>query len=52
MRIEKYLFRDRIEVYLYGDKFKDYIAKLEIYHWRLMKEYGIELSDVLREAFK
>jgi len=51
MRIEKYLFSDRIEVYLYGDKSKDYMAKLEIYHWRVMKEYGIEINDLLREAF-
>ncbi|MCX7795671.1 MAG: hypothetical protein N2380_04015 [bacterium] len=51
MRIDKYIHKDRIEFYLYGEKTSDYIAKLEIYHWRVTKELGIDITELLRVAF-
>lgn len=51
MKLEKFLHQDRIEVYLYGDKTKDYIAKLEVYHWKVFKELNIDITELLRVAF-
>ncbi|MBC7320693.1 hypothetical protein H5T89_08600 [bacterium] len=51
MKLENFIHSDRIEIYLYGDKSKDYIAKLELYHWKVMKELGIDITDLLKIAF-
>jgi len=51
MKLESLSQKDRIEIYLYGDRSKDYIAKLELYQWRIMKELGIDITDLLRLAF-
>lgn len=51
MRLEKYILQDRIEFLLYGDKTKDHIAKLEVYHWKILKELNIDLTELLRVAF-
>lgn len=52
MKIESTLiYPDRIEFLITGDKNKEYLAKIEIYHWKVFKELGINLTDILKIAF-
>lgn len=52
MKIENALiYQDRIEILVTGDKNKDYLAKVEIYHWKIFKELGLDLTDILKIAF-
>lgn len=52
MKIENTLvYPDRIEFLITGDKNKDYLAKIEIYHWKVFKELGLDLTDILKIAF-
>lgn len=52
MKIENALvYPDRIEFLITGDKNKDYLAKIEIYHWKVFKELGLDLTDILKIAF-
>jgi len=49
MRIETYTYRDNIEIKIIGEK-KD-LARIELYHWNIMKELGLNIEDLLRIAF-
>ena len=49
MRTETYTYRDTIEIKVIGEKKE--LAKIEIYHWNILKELGLNLEDLLRIAF-
>ena len=52
MKLENtFIHPDRIEILITGDKTKDYLAKIEIYHWKVFNELGINLTDILKIAF-
>ena len=49
MRIESTIFQDWIEIRIIGEK-KD-LARIELYHWNIMKEMGLDVKDLLRIVF-
>jgi len=51
VRLESCILNDRIEFILYGDKSREPIAHLDLYHWRILKELNIDITELLRVAF-
>jgi hypothetical protein len=49
MQFNYSILKDRVEIVAYGEKKE--LARIEIYHWNIMKEYGLEITDLLRVAF-
>lgn len=48
MRIESTIYQDWVEIRIIGEK---ELARIELYHWNIMKELGLDIKDLLRVAF-
>jgi hypothetical protein len=49
MRIESAIYQDWVEIRIIGEKKE--LARIELYHWNIMKELGLDIKDLLRVAF-
>jgi hypothetical protein len=49
MRIESTIYQDWVEIRIIGEKKE--LARIELYHWNIMKELGLDIKDLLRVAF-
>ncbi len=50
MKIDTVVNCDSIEIFIKGEKVS-LLAEMKVYHWEIMREYGINITDLLRVAF-
>ena len=49
MKIESAIYQDWVEIRIIGEKKE--LARIELYHWNIMKELGLDIKDLLMIAF-